>query len=226
MKKIYVTSDIHGYYDYFIKLLKRIKFQDDDFMYILGDAADRGPDGIKVYQHIINSSNMLMIKGNHDEMFLNSILEERNKVDCGSKENWFYNGGKPTYDNFQKLSMDEQDEIILFLKLLPLYREITIEEREFILVHAGINPRCYELPLNKHKPYDLLWIRDKFINGNIKINKTIIAGHTPTWRICDCDKILYKDNKILIDCGAAYKKQLKKGHLGCLRLNDMKEYYI
>ncbi len=30
-KRIYVVSDIHGYYDLFIKLLEKINFNQDDY---------------------------------------------------------------------------------------------------------------------------------------------------------------------------------------------------
>lgn len=50
----YTVSDIHGQYALFQKLLESIHFSDDDFLYILGDAIDRGPDGIKILQAIMN----------------------------------------------------------------------------------------------------------------------------------------------------------------------------
>ena len=46
----YAVSYLHGQYELFKKLLEVIHFSDDDFMYVLGDAIDRGPDGIKILQ--------------------------------------------------------------------------------------------------------------------------------------------------------------------------------
>ncbi|WP_081846758.1 metallophosphoesterase [Butyrivibrio sp. AE3004] len=51
----YAISDLHGQYDLFQKLLDVIHFSDDDFMYVLGDAIDRGPDGIKILHTMIMS---------------------------------------------------------------------------------------------------------------------------------------------------------------------------
>ena len=45
---IYAVSDIHGRYDKYRKLLKRIHFGPDDTLYVLGDVIDRGPDGFKI----------------------------------------------------------------------------------------------------------------------------------------------------------------------------------
>ena len=39
---IYVISDIHGEYELFMKMLEKIKFQNTDTLYILGDILDRG----------------------------------------------------------------------------------------------------------------------------------------------------------------------------------------
>ena len=50
----YVISDLHGQYKMFLKLLEKVAFSDADELYMLGDAVDRGPDGIKILQHVMN----------------------------------------------------------------------------------------------------------------------------------------------------------------------------
>ena len=40
-------SDIHGCFDKYQKMLRRIDFAPEDTLYVLGDVIDRGPDGIK-----------------------------------------------------------------------------------------------------------------------------------------------------------------------------------
>ena len=42
----YIIADIHGCYNEYINLLKKIKFTDKDTLYILGDVVDRGPEPI------------------------------------------------------------------------------------------------------------------------------------------------------------------------------------
>ena len=46
----YVTGDIHGCFDKFMKLLKKIKFSEKDNLYIIGDVIDRGPKPIETLQ--------------------------------------------------------------------------------------------------------------------------------------------------------------------------------
>ena len=69
----YCISDIHGEYDRYIKMLETINFTDDDFLYILGDAIDRGPDSIAVITDIMSRKNVQMLLGNHEQMCLDTL---------------------------------------------------------------------------------------------------------------------------------------------------------
>ena len=56
---IYAMSDLHGCYDKYIKMLEKINFSNDDTLYILGDIVDRGADGIKILQDIMQTGENL-----------------------------------------------------------------------------------------------------------------------------------------------------------------------
>jgi len=43
---VYAISDIHGYYDKYIRMLDKIEFNKNDMLYVIGDVIDRGDDGI------------------------------------------------------------------------------------------------------------------------------------------------------------------------------------
>ena len=49
----YVMSDIHGQYGMYKKMLKKIHFTDDDHLYIIGDAIDRGLESIPLLLDIM-----------------------------------------------------------------------------------------------------------------------------------------------------------------------------
>ena len=66
---IYVMSDIHGEDELFHAMLKQIRFSEEDTLYILGDVIDRGPNGIALLQEIMKTPNMVMLLGNHEEIF-------------------------------------------------------------------------------------------------------------------------------------------------------------
>ena len=65
---IYVMSDLHGQYDMFTRMLELIKFNTNDTMYILGDIVDRGPKSIEIYRYVKEHDNIILLKGNHEDM--------------------------------------------------------------------------------------------------------------------------------------------------------------
>ena len=67
----YVCSDLHGFaIDKFKLMLERVGFNDSDFLWVLGDVIDRGPDGIKILKWLMAQPNAQLILGNHEAMLL------------------------------------------------------------------------------------------------------------------------------------------------------------
>ena len=63
---IYAVSDIHGLYDKYQQMLKKIHFTDDDVLYVVGDVVERGAEPIKVLKDMCMRANVIPILGNHD----------------------------------------------------------------------------------------------------------------------------------------------------------------
>ena len=59
----YVVSDIHGNLPQFRSILKQIRLQPGDTLYILGDVIDRHPDGIRILRMIMGMPNAKMLLG-------------------------------------------------------------------------------------------------------------------------------------------------------------------
>lgn len=139
-------------------------------------------------------------------MFLDS--DSRHVWDC-----WMGNGGDITFEHFSNLSPLNQKNIKTYVSSLPL----VLFDDNFIFVHAGIT---------KDAQYDdyCLWARDEFIHSETGFDKTVVFGHTPTQLIREDGepKIWYGNGKIGIDCGCCFPG----GRLACLRLDDMKEFYV
>ena len=66
---IYLISDIHGEYDLFIKLLRKIDFSSDDEMIICGDIIDKGQDSVKLLKLIKSMPNFRFISGITNMLF-------------------------------------------------------------------------------------------------------------------------------------------------------------
>ena len=53
-----------------MELVQKINLSEEDHLYILGDALDRGPEPMKVILDILSRKNITYIIGNHDYLFL------------------------------------------------------------------------------------------------------------------------------------------------------------
>ncbi|MCR5208779.1 MAG: metallophosphoesterase [Lachnospiraceae bacterium] len=146
---IYILSDIHGHYEAFMRMLEQIKFSDRDFMYILGDVIDRGPDGVQLVQYIMDRSNMELFLGNHELMMLNTIeyirqkeqgliREDPNDERLTPYELWVHpaNGGVATYKAFYKQNKKKQNSMERYLKSLRLIKRVKVGEVTYHLSHS------------------------------------------------------------------------------------------
>lgn len=187
-------------------MLKLIEFSDEDTLYILGDVVDRGKYPIRTLLYIMDHPSIEMIIGNHEEMMRRS--SESDYFNC-----WMNNGGEVTLNQYSNLCQGDRDRIDKYLKDLPT----TIDLDGILLIHAGYTKEIHDLDF-------CLWAREEFLNRKTGIDKTVIFGHTPTYFITGNKpmNIWHGDGRIGIDCGACFKG----GRLGCLRLDDMKEFYI
>ena len=80
MGATYVISDIHGNYNAYMDMLKKIQFDDDDILYILGDILDRGPNPIQVILDVMKRPNVEMLAGNHCVMALECLSFLRREI--------------------------------------------------------------------------------------------------------------------------------------------------
>lgn len=83
MGATYVISDIHGNYNAYMDMLKKIQFDDDDILYILGDILDRGPNPIQVILDVMKRPNVEMLAGNHCVMALECLSFLRREIYIG-----------------------------------------------------------------------------------------------------------------------------------------------
>jgi serine/threonine protein phosphatase 1 len=222
-------SDIHGQYTAFLHMLDLIHFTSRDRLCVLGDAIDRGPDGIAVLQHIMRTPNITMILGNHENMMLEAIVGEQ-----GKSYSWFHNGFEPTIRAFDKLSNNEKHEILIYISRLKLQHTITAAERKFTLVHGRPKLTAAEekrlILRSKAGDYGRsefdrrIW--SEFVPDAIKREGvTFVFGHRMTSRYQNARplEIYFGDGCIGIDCGCA--RGGYPGRLGCLRLEDLQTFY-
>ena len=230
----YVMSDIHGQYEKYSKMLEKIDFSDDDTLYILGDVLDRGDESMKVLYDMSLRLNVIPLMGNHEHMagyvlrklnveITEETLETNWNVDILRAANeWYANGGYTTSKEFSCLSFDDREYLLDYLSDFSFYEEITVNGNTFVLVHGGLPDFSPEKELDDYHPLHCLYTRTDY-EKTYYPDKYLITGHTPTFLFApECDgKIYRRNNHIAIDCGVCHGK-----NLGCIRLEDFKEFYV
>ena len=210
----FVCSDLHGQYETYKAITKRLKNKDK--LYILGDVIDRGPGGIKILQDIMRRKSRGQVEflvGNHELMMIQSLILN----DEQARKNWEQrNGGDITRKAFEGLSTDEQSEIKNFLLDSCLYKNINIDSQQVHLTHAkaiqdenSSQSKTVREMISDGKldlMAETLWFRGEDAISSKKISRPgslTIIGHTPT----ESKMIEYKDGYIDIDCGAGEDKK-------------------
>ena len=224
----YVISDIHGRWDKYQSMLEKIAFSKNDKLYILGDVIDRGRDGIKILHDIRKHPNMYLLMGNHELMAVQTLLA-KDEIEWNKKMDlWLRNGGGITFYHFLELSEEEQEEVAVYLSMLPGEMEVKVKDKVYHLVHGF--------------PADTLekqvWTRPTLETENPFQDKRLIVGHTPVillhgnrdGYICKLRKkgehvkIEHAKGFIDIDCGCG--SGMSVGRLACLCLENMEEFYV
>lgn len=231
---IYAVSDIHGCYDKYKDLLKKLNLGSDDTLYVLGDVIDRGADGFKILLDMAQRPNVVNLLGNHEAMALDALprlmnaIEENGEAtltgeDAEAVELWFYNGGELSLADFLWLNGEQEQTVLEYMRDMPLYEEVEVGERRFVLVHGGLRDFSPSRPLADYEPNEILWCRPEEDTAYYS-DKYVVFGHTPV-QLMEAKtpaKIYRKDNLIDIDCGCVFPT----GRLGCLCLDTMEEIYV
>lgn len=223
----YVISDIRGRKEKFEQILEDIRFNDRDVMYVLGNTLDGGDDPIGLLCDLSMRYNVISIVGDRELMAV-ELLSEFDKVlksgaspdpeFVGKLSAWIRKGGAKTLEGFKALDDDMKEGVLEYLEELSLYEEAEVKGKKYILVHAGFADFDAETPIDDYMPEDLVKValdpqRVYFDDA------TVVVGHTPTSKIegADGGRIFYGEGSIFINCGS--------NTLGCLRLDDGKEFY-
>lgn len=231
---IYVVSDIHEEYNKLIDLLDKIKLKETDTLYVLGDILDRGPHPIKTLRKLMNMPNVICMVGNHELMALICLeflmkeitdmsIEELDEEMLDNLVTWQVNGSKSTINEFNQLGVKAKQEVIEFIKDFVVYEEVSVNDKDYLLVHAGLGNYSPEKEIEDYSLHELLWMRADYDVQYFE-NTYVITGHTPTQTIegnSHPGYIYQQNNHIAIDCGAHYPG----GRLAALCLDTGEEYY-
>ncbi len=138
----YAIGDIQGCYKEFKLALKKVNFNlDKDYLWLVGDLINRGPDSLKLLKYIYKIKERThIVLGNHDLHFLACFYGQRKLAKA---------------DTISKLMQSKKSlKYAKFLMGQPLIfkKEIVFKNKskKVIMVHAGIPPNlslenCFDL---------------------------------------------------------------------------------
>ena len=233
---IYVISDLHGYpLEKLKKLLEKAHFDENDFLYILGDVVDRNGDGgVEILTWLLSQPNVQLILGNHEAMLLaceflfDEITEDSiSSFDSEKMEiltNYQLNGGDVTLKALSKLNKASPEavaDILDYLHDAPLYEAVTAGGKDYFLVHSGIDDFEKGRKISEYPADAFIWawpeLDDEYFD-----DITTVFGHTPTKYYGEeySNKIIKTRTWIAIDMGAG--DGVTEPVL--LRLDDMAEF--
>ncbi len=231
---IYVSSDWHGYsLDAIETRLNAIGFGKDDRLYILGDIIDRGQDGLKILQFVMRNPNITLLRGNHEAMMLeNAHLFEGESIPSawdlvGAKRYrygvWTSNGGYETINAAEPYMPVKIKYMLSFLEKTPLYKELEVNGKRYILTHCGLGGFSPDRALSDYSEHELVWERPELTTRYYGDGRIVVFGHTPTYFYGDDykGKPIYTDTWYDIDVGASRGLPPL-----ILRLDDMQEFYV
>ena len=232
-RRIIFVSDIHGDYNTFKYGLESLGFNQNDYLFIIGDIYEKGDAGmnlktLRYVQELAKKPNVYPMAGNCDEVFrfimpddqkerfLYYIVDKKHSVlnDIADIEGIKVDRNLD-FDMFRHLIDTKYHDCLDFIDSLD---DIIFINDKLVLVHGGVDD------INNLPKYSLSMLKyDKFYDLGPKMPMITIVGHYPTRNyrhdIACCNPILDMDKKIFsIDGG---NHVCKGGQINFLILDNL-----
>ncbi len=212
----FAIGDVHGCGTLLEELLLsiRTKARRGGFPFrivFLGDIIDRGPYSRWSMEQVVRTLDEVpgskLILGNHESLLLRAIDGEDHDV-----RRWLEAGGDTALVSYghpaeqpvtaEAIRSAIGEEHISCMRNAERYVEL---DKHF-LVHAGLRPG---IPLGEQDPYDLIWIREGFLDYCGTFEKMVVHGHTPTLR----DDVELWEHRLAVDTYAYGSGVLSAVHI-------------
>ena len=187
--RIICISDVHAYLDDFKALLQKCNYSSDaDYLFILGDIIEKGPDSVSTLnyvQDLCQNPKTIFIQGNNDTMpchmafnddkhrFLDRLRSRPTNTFTQMAETLGILDFTNNFEEKRQKIIEAYKTQLNFLQNAPL----AIETTDFIFVHAAIENRPDWENSDPRTILALPW----FLRHNHCQPKTVICGHYPTY---------------------------------------------
>lgn len=158
----YVMSDIHGCYDEFQQMLRKIHFDKEDLLICAGDYIDRGTMNYEMINWSLQApDNVIFLRGNHEEEYLANFCimksaSEKAGLDVHNTEDLklLYEAvkklaeqkGNDFFDYYGTIGKLINEALVPFsvlcrwaekIEKMPYYYTLKVNKRTCVVVHAG-----------------------------------------------------------------------------------------
>lgn len=192
-RRVIIISDIHANLSLFKRLLDKVNYSNDDYLFINGDLCEKGANSLEVVRYVKKlmeqAPDVFVTKGNCDVLYryvfegnediLNYMKKRRNSV-----LNELLAEQQQSVEDFRDVKQlaqfykEHAQEIMDWFEFLP----IAYETEDFIIVHAGIENRTDWEQTSEGNALAI----DSFLNKGHQAKKNVIVGHWPA--------VNYRDN--------------------------------
>lgn len=198
MPKLFVVSDIHGFYDEFIEALNNAGFDKDNpnhWLISCGDNWDRGEKPVEIMRYLNFLPRKILVKGNHEDLFVdccNRMYPMEHDFSNGTVGTILQFGSVGYLDSFEEKSLKALARVSFFLDQQVDY----FETQNYIFVHGFIpvinddnlpsyyrRHRKYSYDSNWRNASERAWKDARWLNGVELVNrglvpdKTVVCGH-------------------------------------------------
>lgn len=222
-KKLFICSDIHGYYKEMKEALDEAGFNeknDNHMLIVLGDVWDRGPDALALYEYLkplTESGKAVVTRGNHEKFFMDFL---EGPV---SSFNYIYNGTAETIADFWHRTAPFESWCTLegdcnptqesYAKWAKICRNEINEEYPELLSWIKSQPRYFE---TKH-----------YIMTHGAIDTKVPEWHYPhcyKYNLEDWDALDFNDGSFFGESIVNTDKTIIIGHFGTRFLREKYKY--
>ena len=239
-KRILFVSDIHGDVDTFKSGLEMMNFNDNDYLFIIGDIVEKGDPGknLECFRYVMELAkkpNVFAMSGNCDEVlrfilpddqrdrFLYQVNIKKHSIlnDMAEEMNYPISPNMDVKDYVKKVQEQYSD----LYKFMDELIDIVIINDEIVLVHGGLDD------INNIPEYAISILKyDNFYAKSKGVDKLTIVGHYPTRNYRNdmscCNPIFdFKKKIISIDGGNHVCKGGQINFVFLESLNSMKFGY-
>ncbi|WP_203248916.1 metallophosphoesterase [Sporosarcina beigongshangi] len=185
-KRSIVISDIHANLQLFKRLLDKLQYTPEDYLFINGDLCEKGSTSLEVIDYVRSmsekSTNVFITKGNCDVVFRHVYSGDEGIISYMNRRkdsvlNEMLSRYAKSLDDFPDLEAlalfyrQHFSEVLDWLEALP----IAFETDDFIIIHAGIeNRKDWKLTDEQFA----LSVPAFYEKGHQE-NKAVIVGHWP-----------------------------------------------